>query len=165
MGKNIYTEEYVKNQDNGNWTVLEEVNLGEKHRSFKCVCVCGKEKTVLITHLRSKRSTGCGCIGNYKKTHELSNTTLYSVWLSMKQRCYNKNRPRYKDWGGRGIEVCEIWKKNFSCFYKWCLENGYNKRLQIDRIDNDGNYEPSNCRFITPKENSSNRRKRKPNGN
>lgn len=82
---------------------------------------------------------------------------LYEVWLTMKGRCENPNRPKYKDYGARGIKVCEEWH-DAEVFCKWALENGYKEGLQIDRIDVNGNYEPSNCRWVTPKENSRNRR-------
>lgn len=93
-------------------------------------------------------------------THGLTNTSIYSVWCSMKQRCYNPNRKKYKDYGQRGIEICDEWQ-DAAVFAEWALSNGYRAGLQIDRIDNDGNYEPSNCRFVTPKENSRNRRNTK----
>lgn len=92
-------------------------------------------------------------------THRMSTEQpkLYEVWLTMKNRCENPNRPKYKDYGARGIVVCEEWH-NAENFCKWALENGYEEGLQIDRIDNEGNYEPSNCRWVTPKDNSRNRR-------
>jgi len=79
---------------------------------------------------------------------------LYVVWGNIKQRCYNTNRKSYKWYGGRGIIVCKEWL-DYDVFEKWALENGWNKLLTIDRIDNNGNYEPSNCHFVTREENSS----------
>jgi len=76
----------------------------------------------------------------------------------MKTRCYNLKDKHYKDYGGRGIKVCEEWLNDSRKFIKWSLENGYKKELQIDRIDNNGNYSPDNCRWVTPKENSRNKR-------
>jgi len=89
--------------------------------------------------------------------HGMSGTPLYIVWISMKQRCYYTNAIRYQNYGGRGIKVCNKWKHNFVNFYNWALSNGWEEGLQLDRIDNDGNYNPSNCKFSTPKENSNNR--------
>ncbi len=75
----------------------------------------------------------------------------------MKKRCYNHNCDRYKSYGGRGIKVCNCWKQDFMCFYRWAMKNGYNDELSIDRINVDGNYEPSNCRFIAMDEQHLNR--------
>ncbi len=90
----------------------------------------------------------------------MSYSAIYNVWRCMKQRCNNPNASGYKNYGGRGISVCNEWEKSSEAFYDWALANGYAPGLQIDRIDNDGNYEPSNCRWVTPKENASNRRPR-----
>lgn len=85
---------------------------------------------------------------------------LYNVWQTMIHRCEDKKRDKYKDYGGRGIAVCEKWHDP-NAFIDWTYENNYEKGLQLDRIDNDGNYEPSNCRFVTPKQNQRNRRNTK----
>lgn len=85
---------------------------------------------------------------------------LYGMWQSMKARCENPNRPKFKDYGNRGIEVCEEWH-DAGEFAKWAFANGYKKGLQIDRIDNNAGYSPDNCRFVTPKQNSRNRRNTK----
>lgn len=155
------------------WTVLEEdKNPDYPRRKPLCKCKCGKVKRVWQTALNSGKSKSCGCL--FKKemakrikerstTHGLSRGTkdghpLYVVWVGIKQRCLNKKTPNYKNYGGRGIFVCEQWKKDFFSFYKWSINNGYKKGLQIDRIDNDGGYEPSNCRFVTPAENLRNTR-------
>jgi len=97
--------------------------------------------------------------GQNHRTHGFSADfpKLYGVWMTMKSRCKNPNRLKYKDYGGRGINICSEWE-DAEVFCKWALENGYKDGLQIDRINNDGDYEPSNCRFVTPKENSRNRR-------
>lgn len=76
----------------------------------------------------------------------------------MLQRCYNPNDHSYKHYGGRGISICEEWKSNFKAFYDWAIPNGWEKALEIDREDNNGNYEPDNCRWVTPKVNSNNKR-------
>lgn len=88
--------------------------------------------------------------GNYHK-HDMSHTKLYRcVWTGVKQRCLNSKTKDYERYGGRGITICDEWKKDFVTFYNWAMNNGYKEGLEIDRIDNDGNYEPKNCRFVTP---------------
>ena len=90
--------------------------------------------------------------------HGFTHHPVYKVWKKMKSRCYNPNHIRYCDWGGRGIRVGKEWKHNAGAFCKWALSNGWETGLTIDRIENDGNYEPSNCRFITRSENGRNTR-------
>ena len=101
----------------------------------------------------------CGCDKNYK--HGESETRLYEIWHHMKQRCYNPKSTGYKNYGGRGITVCTEWlgKENgFINFRDWAIQNGYKEELQIDRIDNNGNYSSDNCRWVTHQENSQNKR-------
>lgn len=92
---------------------------------------------------------------NYK--HGLKNTRLFRIWADMKSRCFNPNVPSYVRYGGRDITVCDEWKNNFQVFYDWSMSNGYQDDLTIDRKDNDGNYEPSNCHWTTVKKQSLNR--------
>lgn len=103
----------------------------------------------------------CGCkkatVPPYK-THGKSKTRLHSIWRGMKQRCNNPNREAYKDYGGRGIAICDEWKDNFEAFYEWAMANGYSDDLEIDRRDNDGDYEPSNCQWVTRGIQANNRR-------
>ena len=93
--------------------------------------------------------------------HGLSRTRIYQTWADMKGRCLNPKHKEYHLYGGRGIKVCDDWKNDFMKFYVWAIQNGYDDKLQIDRINNDGNYEPKNCRWVTNKENSWNTRKTK----
>ena len=96
---------------------------------------------------------------NYK--HGGNGTKLYYVWCTMKSRCMNKNSIDYKNYGGRGITICPEWTENFIVFRDWALNNGYAKGLQINRIENNGNYEPNNCNWVTQKENLRNKRNNK----
>lgn len=98
-------------------------------------------------------------MARYNKKHGLSNEKLYRVWNSIKCRCYNENTHNYNNYGGRGIKMCEEWRNNFQNFYDWCLLNGYREGLSIDRINNNGNYEPLNCRFVDDIKQANNTRK------
>lgn len=88
--------------------------------------------------------------------HGLSKTSLCNVWYHILDRCYNSKSPQFTDYGGRGIKVSKKWKDSPIHFVNWAKKNGYKKGLEIDRKNNDGNYEPSNCRFVTRKQNGRN---------
>ena len=92
-------------------------------------------------------------------THGKTNTKLHGVWNTMKNRCSNPNVKSFKDYGGRGIKVCEEWRNDFSSFYEWAIKNGYLEGLEIDRINNDGHYEPNNCQWTTRAKNINKTRK------
>lgn len=95
----------------------------------------------------------------FKITHGLRNHPLYDVWGKIKARCYNIQSKDYTDYGGRGISVCTEWIDDFKAFYDWCIENGYQKGLEIDRRNNNGNYEPDSCRMVTRSQNMRNTRR------
>jgi hypothetical protein len=130
---------------------------GKKRHFFLCRCECGSFADVCIEFLGT-HTKSCGC---YKKElasvmnlrHGLYKHRLYSVWHNMKHRCQYQKDIHFKDYGGRGIRVCEEWN-DFLAFYSWACLNGYKDNLTLDRIDNDGNYEPNNCRWITMLEQS-----------
>ena len=130
---------------------------------WKCECACGNIVEVAGARLTSKNVKSCGCLRvDFAKVnnliHGLKKHPLYQVWSDMKQRCNNPNSPAYLNYGGRGITVCEEWDKNFESFYDWSLSNGYVKGIDLDREDNDKGYSPDNCRFVSRKVNSRNRR-------
>lgn len=151
----------------GRLTVLEECKE-RKHggKQYKCLCDCGNYVNVRKDMLKSGNTKSCGCLqretasdmAKKKIKHGKCNTRLYKIYYKIINRCYNKNMNRYSDWGGRGIVVCDEWLNDFMNFYNWAINNGYQDNLSIDRVNNDGNYEPSNCRWITNKEQSNNRR-------
>lgn len=116
-------------------------------------CDCGKEKIALPYPVKRGLIKSCGCI---YRTHGMSNTRLYNIWVDMRQRCSNPNVSHYSSWGGKGITVCDEWRDNFSAFRDWAHSNGYSDSLSIDRINNDGNYCPENCRWATPSQQTRN---------
>ena len=124
-------------------------------------CKCGSLKDIRIDTFG--KSISCGC---YRKETASANSSkhglwkhpLFRVWSSMKERCLTSSHKSFNNYGGRGILVWIEWQNDFKCFYDWAMSNGYKKGLQLDRIDNNGNYQPSNCRFTNHVTNSQNRR-------
>ena len=132
-----------------------------------CKCDCGNIKIVRTYSLTKGLVRSCGCLKkeifgeNARKSHTIhgkTNTRLFNIWGRTKDRCYNKKHLHYKNYGGRGIAVCDEWKNNFQTFYDWAFNNGYSEKLTLDRIDNNGNYEPNNCHWVTSKQQSRNKR-------
>jgi len=138
----------------GKWTVMEKDSAASNGTlMWLCKCECGTIKKVRGTTLRNGESVSCGCSWRFNIECE----RIHYVWEHMKQRCYNPKNTRYKHYGGRGITICQEWLDDFMNFYNWSIDNGYKEDLTIDRINVNGNYEPSNCRWITNKEQQSNK--------
>lgn len=152
-------------------TIIEDLGIhitsgGNKLRIMLCKCDCRKITKVTLNQLRQNGTVSCGCYnlqkaGKHFLKHGKAHTRLYSIWKDMLRRCNNPNRKNYCHYGGRGIKVCDDWANDFDKFYSWAMDNGYTDDLTIDRIDNDGNYEPSNCRWITSAQQKSNTRSQK----
>lgn len=150
----------------GRLTVIRE-NGKTKQGDYKwhCKCDCGNEKTYVGMRLRLGKTKSCGCwrielAATRNSIHKLSKHPLHTTWRNILKRCYYEKFKYYKDYGGRGVKVCDEWRYNFKSFYDWCIANGWRKGLEVDK-DIKGNgllYGPHNCLIVTPKKNKQNRR-------
>jgi hypothetical protein len=148
----------------GQITVIRELpRINKTSRCFECRCDCGAIKSFQLNNLLSGNTLSCGCqrtiagSANPKFRHGLANHPLYRIWSGMIDRCSREKNKSYHRYGGRGITVCDEWRKDAASFIDWALSHGWQPHLQIDRENNDGNYEPGNCRFVTQKVNRNNR--------
>lgn len=136
-------------------TAIKELGTNKsRHKMYLFKCECGNDKVATAINVRANRVKSCGCLS---KKHGKFGTKIYSVWTGMKSRCYYEKNENYINYGARGIKVCERWKNSFINFYE-DMGDKPSAKHQLDRIDNDGDYEPSNCRWVTPSENCLNRR-------
>ena len=139
---------------------LEFRESAKGHKMALYICeYCNNETIKRVSGVNKGKIKSCGCLKIKKlkarATHYMSNTKIYKTWHEMFRRCTNKKHHAYERYGARGISVCKEWEDPL-IFKEWALNNGYDSNLQIDRINNDGNYEPSNCRFVTAKDNMRN---------
>lgn len=162
-GDNMSKHKSLIGRKFGMLTVLDEVppdkEIYGKYSGRRLIveCTCGRKKSVNKRSVIRGRTKSCGCLQKATATtHGLSHTRAYRIWMAMKQRCCSKKHWLYPRYGGRGIFICEEWKNDVAIFCEWAAKNGCKKGLTIERKDNDGNYEPSNCKFVTIRENLNN---------
>lgn len=144
-------------QKYGRLTVIEMIPKTTRKTFWKCVCECGNEKIVRSDQVQCGNIQSCGCFVP-QRDHGKSKTRQYNIWMHMKHRCYDTNDISFNNYGGRGISVCDEWCNDFKIFYDWAMSNGYSDDKSLDRIDNEKNYEPSNCRWATKREQDKNKR-------
>jgi hypothetical protein len=149
----------ITGQRFGRWTVLRRCPRrdNQRHTFWVCRCDCGTEREVVGCNLRLRGSSSCGCDKGLRTTHGGSYSSEYSTWRAMRARCRDPNEVGFKNYGGRGITVCDRWDESFAAFLE-DMGAKPNKRLTLERVDNSRGYEPSNCIWATRVQQRKNRR-------
>lgn len=161
----MYRKIDLAGQRIGRLLVIEETTKDKySHTRWLCKCDCGNTTLFTTSDLCRGKVKSCGCyrnerIGESNRTHGASRTRLYDVWLTMIARCNKPNSTAYKNYGGRGIKVCDEWLKDFASFKEWAGKSGYRENLTIERKDVNGNYSPDNCTWITRADQQKNTRR------
>lgn len=154
----------INGQKFGMLTVISFAEIRRGKAFWNCKCKCGNTSIVAGDKLRSGRTKSCGCLQTkhrkegIHKTHGMTNTKIYTIWSNMRSRCMYKGNSMYRNYGGRGITVCDEWLQ-FENFQLWAITSGYSEGLSLERIDVNGNYEPDNCKWIPLCEQSLNQRR------
>lgn len=150
-----YSKEYLNSLIGKKFNKLTILSFSKKDKNNStyavCQCDCGNIVETRLGRVINNETLSCGCVRK-KYVDRKQADLIYLVWFCMIRRCYNKQDEHYRLYGERGIIVCDQWKNSFSNFYDWAINNGYRKCLSLDRINNNGNYEPSNCRWTTQKQ-------------
>lgn len=154
-----FSKEYLNSLIGKKFNMLSIISYKKKGKNncnyFICLCDCGKTTEIRANHLFNDNQISCGCIRTKYKDSKIG-YTIYDTWNRMMHRCYDIKHHKYPRYGARGIIVCDEWKNDYYSFYNWSINNGFKLGLSIDRINNDGNYEPSNCRWATRKQQMNN---------
>lgn len=147
----------------GRLTAIKKIAHIKNRSIWECKCECGNKVNVSISNLKNGNTKSCGCLhkektSNANSKHKLTNSRIYNIWSSMKQRCFYDKYKEYNNYGGRGITICQEWLDDFMNFYNWAMANGYRDDLTIDRIDVNGDYCSENCHWIQLEEQARNKR-------